>query len=62
MFERFTEKARRVIFFARDEASQYGSTHIDTEHVLLGLVREDPVLLAQSLGTAAAVETIRTEI
>jgi len=41
MFERYTEKARRVIFFARYEASQFGSPAIDTEHLLLGLLRED---------------------
>lgn len=41
MFERYTEKARRVIFFARYEASQFGSPVIDTEHLLLGLIRED---------------------
>ena len=41
MFERYTERARRVIFFARYEASAYGSTTIQTEHLLLGLVRED---------------------
>jgi ATP-dependent Clp protease ATP-binding subunit ClpC len=40
MFERYTEKARRAIFFARYEASQYGSPVIDTEHLLLGLLRE----------------------
>lgn len=45
MFERYTEKARRVIFFARYEASQYGSASIDTEHILLALVREDPALM-----------------
>jgi hypothetical protein len=44
MFERYTEKARRVIFFARYEASQYGSPEIDTEHLLLGLIREDKAL------------------
>ena len=38
MFERYTEKARRVIFFARYEASQYGSPYIETEHLLLGLL------------------------
>ena len=37
MFERYTEKARRVIFFARYEASQFGSPYIETEHLLLGL-------------------------
>ena len=41
MFERYTEKARRVIFFARYEASQFGSPYIETEHLLLGLIRED---------------------
>jgi ATP-dependent Clp protease ATP-binding subunit ClpC len=41
MFERYTEKARRVVVFARYEASQYGSSHIETEHLLLGLLRED---------------------
>ena len=41
MFERYTEKARRTVFFARYEASQFGSPVIDTEHLLLGLLRED---------------------
>jgi len=40
MFERYTERARRVLFFARYEASQLGSTAIETEHLLLGLLRE----------------------
>ena len=44
MFERYTEKARRVIFFARYEASQFGSPYIETEHLLLGLLREDKQL------------------
>ena len=41
MFERFTEQARRTLFFARYEASQLGSVSIETEHLLLGLIRED---------------------
>jgi len=44
MFERYTEKARRVIFFARYEASQFGSPYIESEHLLLGIVREDKAL------------------
>jgi ATP-dependent Clp protease ATP-binding subunit ClpA len=47
MFERYTEKARRVIFFARYEASLSGSTAIEPEHVLLGLLREDPALFQE---------------
>lgn len=44
MFERYSEKARRVIFYARYEASDFGSPYIETEHVLLGLLREDKQL------------------
>ena len=44
MFERYTEKARRTIFFARYEASNYGSKTIAPEHLLLGLVRVDKTL------------------
>ena len=44
MFERFTELARRAIFFARYEASQYGISHIDSEHMLLGLLHENSAL------------------
>ncbi len=49
MFERYTERARRVIFFARYEASQYGSPYIETEHLLLGIMREDKLLVRQCL-------------
>ena len=41
MFERYTERARRVVFFARYQASQFGSRIIETEHFLLGLMTED---------------------
>jgi hypothetical protein len=44
MFERFTEKARQTVFFARCEASQYANPSIETEHLLLGPWREDSVL------------------
>ncbi|MCE7963148.1 MAG: hypothetical protein DYH05_11710, partial [Acidobacteria bacterium ACB1] len=46
MFERYTERSRRVIFFARYEALQYGSQSIAPEHILLGLLREDKTLSA----------------
>ena len=49
MFELYTEKARRVIFFARAEASQFGSPYIETEHLLLGLLREEKCLAAEIL-------------
>jgi len=44
MFERYTEKARRAIFFARYEASQFGADCVETEHLLLGLLRESSLL------------------
>ena len=58
MFERYTEKARRVIFFARYEASQFGSPYIETEHLLLGLLREDKALTNRFLRADASVESI----
>src|SRR5438132_575779 len=62
MFERYTEKARRVIFFARYEASQFGSPYIETEHLLLGLLREDKQLANRFLRSHAAVDSIRKQI
>ncbi len=62
MFERYTEKARRAIFFGRYEASQFGSLYIETEHLLLGLLREDKALANRFLRSVAAVESIRKQI
>jgi ATP-dependent Clp protease ATP-binding subunit ClpC len=62
VFERYTEKARRVIFFARYEACQYGSHYIETEHLLLGLMREDKALANRFLRTSGSIEAIRKEI
>lgn len=62
MFEKYTEKARRVIFFARYEASQFGSPNIETEHLLLGLLREDKALAYRLLPPDASAESIRKQI
>lgn len=62
MFERYTEKARRVIFFARYEASQLGASAIEAEHILLGLLREDKGLASRFLRSLTAIEAIRREI
>ncbi len=62
MFERYTEKARRVIFFARYEASQFGSPFIETEHLLLGLLREDKALANRFLRSHAALEGIKKQV
>ena len=44
VFEHYTEKARRVIFFARSEAGQFGSPQIEPEHLLLGILHESQPL------------------
>lgn len=63
MFERYTEKARRVIFFSRYEASQFGASQIEAEHILLGLIREDKNLIGRFFRRSGAnVESIRREI
>jgi ATP-dependent Clp protease ATP-binding subunit ClpC len=56
MFEQYTEKARRVIFFARYEASQWGADHIDTSHLLLALLREDKSLFEKLMGSSSPFE------
>src|SRR6266852_2999810 len=63
MFERYTEMARRVIFFARYEASQFGASMIEPEHLLLGLSREDKPLFARFLTDGKqSIESIRGQI
>jgi len=60
MFERYDEHARRSIFFARAEASYFGSSWIDTEHLLLGILQEDFRLRKELPGRA--IDQIRAEI
>jgi ATP-dependent Clp protease ATP-binding subunit ClpC len=64
MFERYTERSRRVIFFARYEALQYGSPVIAPEHILLGLVREDKTISNRffPFRTPITVDTIRRDV
>src|SRR5262245_25099065 len=57
MFERYTERAQRAIFFARYEASIFGSWEIRTEHLLLGMLREDGAHINRVLGSR--IESIR---
>ncbi len=63
MFERYTERARRVLFFARYEASQLGSISIETEHLLLGLIREGKGLTSRIFARSnLSLEHIRKQI
>lgn len=63
MFNRFTERARKVIVYAKEEARRFNHDYIGTEHLLLGLVREGEGVAAavlQKLGLD--LETIRIEV
>src|SRR3972149_1518351 len=63
MFERFTERARQVVVLAQDEARALGHNYIGTEHILLGLVRENEGVAARILlDFDADAEKIRNEI
>jgi len=63
MFERYTERARRVLFFARYEASQLGSISIESEHLLLGLIREGKGLTSRIFARSRlSLEGIRKDI
>ena len=49
MFKRFTDRARRVIVLAQEEARMLGHNYIGTEHILLGLIREGEGVAAKAL-------------
>ena len=61
MFERYTERARRCIYFARQSAAKYGSQTIETEDLLLGILHEDPDVIGRFLPSKTA-QDIRAEI
>jgi ATP-dependent Clp protease ATP-binding subunit ClpA len=66
MFEKYTEKARRVIFFSRYETSELGGRAIEPEHILLGLLREDldlfRRLLPEGTDLVAAANAVRSAV
>jgi ATP-dependent Clp protease ATP-binding subunit ClpC len=62
MFERYTELARRALFFARYEASRLGASSIETEHLLLGLLRESGPIIGPILLRAEVDERVRSQI
>lgn len=61
-FERYTEKGRRAIFFARYEASEFGAKAIETEHLLLGLWREGAGLINDLMGKQGDWPELRKRI
>jgi ATP-dependent Clp protease ATP-binding subunit ClpC len=61
-FSRYDEPARRTIFFARYEASRFGSSSIETEHLLLGVIHADARLITSLLKSAASPQQLRQQI
>src|SRR2546422_7021206 len=63
MFEKYTEKAKKVLFLARYEASQMGSKVIGSEHLLLGLIKEGDELVRDLFGRSSVnLELLRAEL
>src|ERR687889_2154418 len=63
MFERFTERARKVVVLAQDEARHFNHNYIGTEHLLLGLLREDEGVAARALGSLnVTLDEVREQV
>jgi ATP-dependent Clp protease ATP-binding subunit ClpC len=63
MWQRFTERARKVVFYAQEEAQKFGEGYVSTEHLLLGLVRETDSVAARVLEKIGiSLSRIRTEV
>ena len=63
MFERFTDRARQVVVYAQEEALLLDHDYIDTEHILLGLLREERCVAARALvNLRVETDTLREDI
>jgi ATP-dependent Clp protease ATP-binding subunit ClpC len=63
MFERFTDRARRVVVLAQEEARRLDHNYIGTEHLLLGLIREGEGVASLALGSLGiSLEAVRSQV
>jgi ATP-dependent Clp protease ATP-binding subunit ClpC len=63
VFERFTDRARRTVVFAQEEARLLNHNYIGTEHILLGLLREEEGVAAKALTTlGVSLEAVRRDV
>ena len=63
MFERFTDRARRVVVLAQEEARLHNHSYIGTEHILLGLLHEGDGVAARALESMGiALEAVRSQV
>ncbi len=63
MFERFTDRARRVVVLAQEEARMLNHNYIGTEHILLGLIHEGEGVAAKALESlGVSLEAVRSQV
>lgn len=63
MWQRFTERARKVVFYAQEEAQRFGDGYVSTEHLLLGLVRDSDTIAARVLEKiGVSLNRVRIEV
>jgi ATP-dependent Clp protease ATP-binding subunit ClpC len=63
MFERFTDRARRVVVLAQEEARMLNHNYIGTEHILLGLIHEGEGVAAKAMeGMGISLEAVRAQV
>ena len=63
MFERFTDRARRVVVLAQEEARMLNHNYIGTEHILLGLIHEGDGIAAKALESLSiSLEAVRAQV
>ena len=63
MWQRFTERARKVVFYAQEEAQKFGEGYVSTEHLLLGLVREPESVSSRVLEKlGVSLNRVRVEV
>ena len=62
LFERFTDRARRVVVLAQEEARLLNHNYIGTEHILLGLIHEGEGVAAKALELGISLEAVRHQV
>ncbi len=63
MWNKFTERSRKVVFFAQEEAGRLGENYVSTEHLLLGLVRDNDTVAARVLdGLGLSLGRVRSGV
>ena len=62
MFERYSEEAKRTLFFARYAVAEHGGTQLEPEHLLLGVLRADPEAVLRFAASDVPIDAIRARL